>query len=149
MRIRPAREAELAALTALVRASKAHWGYDQDFLIAAEDELRITQEDLTERTVRVAEHAGAVVGVSVLDLTGDDDAELTMLFVAPPAIGTGVGHALLEHAVAQARVTGVAGLLLESDPNAEPFYVAHGARRVGTRRSPSTGRALPLLRLPV
>ena len=36
-----------------------------------------------------------------------------------------------------------------SDPDAEPFYVAQGAERVGARVAASTGRRLPLLRLEV
>jgi hypothetical protein len=37
--------------------------------------------------------------------------------------------------------------VIESDPFAEPFYMAAGAVRIGERRSAATGRALPLLRL--
>jgi hypothetical protein len=40
-------------------------------------------------------------------------------------------------------------VLIESDPNAEPFYRAHGAMEIGHRTSPTTGRDLTLLRLPV
>lgn len=38
--------------------------------------------------------------------------------------------------------------MIESDPDAEPFYLAQGAKRVGTRRSVSTRRELPLLQIP-
>ena len=43
------------------------------------------------------------------------------------------------------------GIAIEADPQAEPFYLAQGAVRVGARRAHSrrTGRALPLLRLPL
>jgi len=44
---------------------------------------------------------------------------------------------------------GTGGLLVESDPNAEGFYLHHGARRLGERRSVTTKRLLPLLWLPV
>jgi hypothetical protein len=37
-------------------------------------------------------------------------------------------------------------LLIESDPNAEGFYLAMGATRIDERRSAS-GRTLPLLRV--
>jgi hypothetical protein len=37
--------------------------------------------------------------------------------------------------------------VIESDPDAEPFYRSQGAEPVGTRTSWSTGRELPLLRI--
>ena len=58
--------------------------------------------------------------------------ELLMLFVDPSAIGSGVGRALLDDAVRYAARRGWSTLRVESDPGAEGFYVAHGARRVGT-----------------
>ena len=70
-----------------------------------------------------------------------------MLFVDPAAIGTGVGRALLIDALTVARTAGLDALLIESDPDAEPFYRSHGAEPAGTRTSVSTGRELPLLRI--
>ena len=74
-------------------------------------------------------------------------AELELLFVEPAAIGTGAGRALLRDALDRAREAGLDELTIESDPDAEPFYRAHGAEPVGTRVSSSTGRKLPLLRI--
>jgi GNAT superfamily N-acetyltransferase len=70
-----------------------------------------------------------------------------MLFVDPAAIGTGAGRALLRDALARAAEAGLAELVIESDPDAEPFYRAQGAVPAGTRTSWSTGRELPLLRI--
>ena len=73
-----------------------------------------------------------------------------MLFVEPSAIGRGVGRALLADARRDAASRGWTTLRVESDPGAEGFYLAHGARRVGLVSSGSvTGRELPLLELPV
>ncbi|MEU0156252.1 GNAT family N-acetyltransferase [Micromonospora fulviviridis] len=69
-----------------------------------------------------------------------------MLFVDPPAIGTGAGRLLFEHAVATALAAGARTLWIEADPGAEPFYRHVGAVRAGTAVSPSTGRELPRLR---
>lgn len=67
---------------------------------------------------------------------------LELLFVDPPAIGSGVGAALLRDVLDRHPV-----LLIESDPDAEPFYLRFGAERIGTSVSSATGRALPLLRI--
>lgn len=71
------------------------------------------------------------------------------LFVEPELIGKGVGRALLYDALKQARSAGIESVLIESDPNAEAFYRAHGAVPVGRRTSPTSGRELTLLRLAV
>ena len=94
----------------------------------------------------VAERAGRRLGFSLVRLDADPP-ELEMLFVDPGAIGTGAGTALLRDALTRAATPAAAALVVESDPNAEPFYLARGAVRVGERTSPSTGRPLPLLRL--
>lgn len=145
--IRRAVVAEAAALTELVRRSKAHWGYSVRFLERAAPELTVSVQDIADGKVSVAELDKRLLGVSVLDLA--DPPELAALFVEPDLIGTGIGRALLSHALEQARDAGVESILIESDPNAEPFYRANGAVAVGQRTSPTTGRRLTLLRLKV
>ena len=144
MIIRPARAGEEAELTELAIRSKGHWGHDAAFLERARPELTVRPEHLRLWIVRVVERAGAVVGFAAVGL---EPPELEMLFVDPPAIGTGAGRALLIDALTVAREAGLDALLIESDPDAEPFYRSHGAEPAGTRTSVSTGRELPLLRI--
>jgi GNAT superfamily N-acetyltransferase len=145
--IRGAATSEAPQLTALVMRSKAYWGYSPEFLDQAAPELTVSELDIADGKVSVAELAERPVGVSILDLA--DPPELVALFVEPEAIGTGIGRALLRHALERAQGAGVDNVLIESDPNAEPFYRAHGAMEIGHRTSPTTGRDLTLLRLPV
>src|SRR5262245_22156597 len=73
-------------------------------------------------------------------------AELSLLFVEPTHIGTGVGRRLFEHAAATARTAGFDGFTIDADPYAEDFYRAMGAIRTGV--APSSvrpGRELPRL----
>jgi N-acetylglutamate synthase-like GNAT family acetyltransferase len=127
--------------------AKATWGHDSAFLERARTQLTLTPSDVQRLVIRVAERDGQAVGFSALDLDAAP-LELTMLFVEPSAMRTGVGHTLLRAALADARARDITHLLIENDPDAEPFYRKHGAHRIGTRTSPSTGRSLPLLRLP-
>ncbi|MGY0004619.1 GNAT family N-acetyltransferase [Micromonospora sp. I033] len=145
VRIRPARPEEAAELTELALRSKAHWGYDAEFLARCRAELTLTPTDVADRPVAVAERDGRPVGLAVLG--GNlPEVELEMLFVDPPAIGTGAGRALFDHAVATARAAGARAVWIEADPGAEPFYRHVGAAPAGTSVSPSTGRELPRLR---
>jgi GNAT superfamily N-acetyltransferase len=152
LRLRPGRESEAAALSALALRSKGHWGYDQAFLEACRSELTLTAEQAAEATV--AEVGGVAAGFALLAAADPDgDAgervgELAMLFVDPTHIGGGLGRLLLDAAVRTARDRRWSRLRVESDPGAEGFYLAAGAARVGTVPSGSVaGRELPLLEL--
>ena len=145
--IRPARLEELGALSALCLRSKAVWGYDAAFLEACAEELRLTKADLVETRLAVAEGDGAVLGVVQLAFSGRD-AFLEKLFVEPGRLRGGIGRRLFHWAVAEARGAGASRLVIEADPDAEPFYRRLGARPIGSVPSGSVpGRLLPMLAL--
>jgi GNAT superfamily N-acetyltransferase len=75
------------------------------------------------------------------------EGELSDLWLDPSFIGRSLGRRLFRHALDTAAGHGYQTLIIESDPNAEGFYTAMGAGRIGDRRSAS-GRILPLLRIP-
>ncbi|MEV0170254.1 GNAT family N-acetyltransferase [Streptomyces sp. NPDC050803] len=141
--IRPARATEAAALSDLALRSKAHWGYDADFLEACRDELTVHANDVVRRRTTVADRDGHILGFT--NLVGDPPAgELGMMFVDPQAIGQGIGRLLFEHTIAAGRDLGFTWLTIDADPNAEPFYRAMGAVRIGSVPSGSiAGRVLP------
>jgi GNAT superfamily N-acetyltransferase len=140
-------DATRAALTALCVTSKAHWGYDDAFMAACADVLRVTQDDLKHPVAVVRDGAG-FAGMAQVKLN-DHEAELARLFVSPDHMSRGVGTALIGWAKAQARNAGVRTLRVESDPDAEAFYLSHGALRIGHAPSEAVpGRMLPLLSLP-
>ncbi len=56
---------------------------------------------------------------------------LEHLWVSPRCLGAGVGRKLFQHAVKTATKLNASVIEIESDPNAEGFYVRMGARRVG------------------
>lgn len=137
---------EARELTALILRSKAVWGYDSQFMRRVASELVVSEPDIAERDVFVARVGDVPAGVVGVDHAADPP-ELDLLFVDPVHKGTGIGRALLRHALAAAHARGLSDLAIVSDPYAEPFYLSQGAIRVGSQRSSSTGRELPLLRL--
>jgi GNAT superfamily N-acetyltransferase len=148
MPIRPARIIEGATLTSLSIRSKAHWGYDAAFMDQAAPHLVIPPDLLALGRVWVStDRDDCPLGVAALgrpDATGL--ADLTLLFIDPPAIGQGHGAALLRHALNIARTDGAHRLQVLSDPHALGFYLHHGAQQIGTAPSDAIpGRLLPLL----
>lgn len=151
--IRPARPCEAALLTRLAMSSKAHWGYDEAFLRTCRDELTVGRDDIERHTVAVLEDCGVVRGFYVLrsgDSAGGSGTPrrgvLEFLYVDPVAIGAGHGRRLWRDMVVSARQRGYKEVVIHSDPHAEGFYRAMGARRVGEVASGSVpGRRLPLM----
>ena len=108
-------------------------------MAACRAELTVTPDDLRRGRVRVADD-GEIVGFH-----GVIDSELEWLFVAPHAIGHGVGAALFTDALEIARADGLEVLRIAADPNAAGFYARMGARLIGETPSASIpGRMMPV-----
>ena len=74
-----------------------------------------------------------------------DTLDLDKLFVEPQQIRSGVGRALLAHAIIEARRRGAARLTILADPYAAGFYERNGAQLIGEAPSNAIpGRSLPL-----
>ncbi|WP_295134589.1 GNAT family N-acetyltransferase [uncultured Reyranella sp.] len=141
---RPARPGEAAGLTALCLRSKAHWGYDAEFMQLCVPSLTVEEQSIAEGRVLVAiDGTGRTAGTVSVGRDGDD-AELALMFVEPAAMGGGTGRQLFEAAVALARELGYRRMTILADVNAAPFYERMGARFL--RNEPSDaipGRVLP------
>lgn len=146
MHLRRAVPEDAPQLSTLMFHSKAYWGYSDDFMERFRTSVTISSEDIAQGEVFVLENdEGKALGFCHLKFLKDNQTQIHLedLFIAPKAIGTGCGKLLFEHAVATARSFGYREITLESDPNAEEFYVKMGARRVSLRESSIPGRFLP------
>jgi len=143
--LRPGRESDLVALSALCFRSKAVWGYDAAFMEACRAELTLASCDLHDSSIQVAEIGGLIVGVVQVSMSGAT-ASLEKLFVSPDAMRSGAGRRLFEWSVEAARERGARTLVIDSDPGAADFYRRMGARDAGRAPSGSIpGRWLPRL----
>lgn len=147
--IRPARQADKEALTELCMRSKQSNGYDDAFMAACADELRVRDSWISEDDFWVAEAPdGSLVGCIRLSRDEVSGGELETCFVAPDFKGKGVGRALFNALESRARKIGLRHIELDADPFAERFYARMGFATTG--RSPSgsiPGRTLPRMRL--
>ena len=145
VRVRPPRADELAKLSKLCLRSKAVWEYDQAFLDACRRELTLRKEELLTSHIAVAEVRDDVVGIAQVKVD-HLEADLLKLFVEPTRLRSGTGRLLFNWACEVAREHGAIRLLIESDPDAAPFYRCMGAADVGFAPSDSIPeRMLPVL----
>lgn len=149
--LRTARPDDLPALSELAFRSKAHWGYDAQFMEACREELMVPLSALSSDVVRLAEVGHAPVAFYHLCETGNPaELEVDALFVVPECIGTGLGQLLWDDLEAAAAKRSATRLVVQSDPYAEGFYQRMGMVRIGERPSESiSGRTLPLLEKPI
>lgn len=150
--IREAHPDEAGFLSQLALRSKAHWGYSQDFLDSCRSELvvdpaRVGSEDYQ---CFVAVDEDVVLGLYTAKKVSEGVFELEALFVDPEYIGTGVGRSLIQRVITSLSGQRAARLIIQGDPNATDFYVAAGARQIGSRESGSVpGRYLPLFEIEI
>lgn len=148
LRLRDVQMEECAALSALCLRSKAHWGYDAEFVEACRPYLRIEPHCVRAHHAFVAlDHEDRIVGVCQID-PGHSAGNLDLLFIEPDAIGTGAGRVLFQEAAQRLREAGVETMTILSDPDARGFYEAMGAVFIADRPSDVfEGRNLPWLEL--
>ena len=146
MTIIRAKPEDADALTAIAHAAKRHWGYPERWIEAWRDILTMRPEFIAANVAYAAIEDNHAVGFYVLT-TEADGIHLDHLWIMPPAMRRGIGRALFDHAVEQARNSGSRLLKIEADPHAEGFYQRLGARRVGVNMTEIDGRPreLPLL----
>ena len=150
MNIRHAVAAEALPLSDLVIEAKAHWGYSADVLAAWQSQLSVTAERILSSPVYVYAVGTTVAGFHALD-TSAVAWKLEDLWVRPAWMRQGIGRSLLIHAIGLAASHGIAELTIDAEPNAEAFYLACGAHRVGSVPAPIAGdpdRRRPQLVIP-
>lgn len=146
IRLEPAELSDLERLSEIAFAAKAYWQYPAEWLERWRPQLTITESDLSSGTAVKLIVGGEIRGFYLLR-KDDEKLWLEHLWVAPDGIGHGFGRQLFEHAMAAAKEMGHSSVHIESDPNAEGFYAAMGASKVGESRSELEGkvRILPLM----
>jgi len=148
--LRPARPEEAEALSALMLRSKAHWGYDADFMANCVAVLTVSADKLSDGSYIVAvDGDDCLLGVTRIERLDEDGTfELDKLFIDPNAMGLGVGRALFDRSMEMAQAADAKRIEILSDPDAAPFYERMGAKRIGEAPSDAIpGRMLPLLEI--
>lgn len=118
--IRLARVDERDALEDLQRRASTALDEYRAQLLANPDAIELPLEQIEHGAVIVAELDEQVAGFAVV-LVGDDHAELDGLFVEPELWRNGIGAALVDVAVHEARRQGLA-MMVTASPTAREFY---------------------------
>jgi amino-acid N-acetyltransferase len=118
--VRRARTSDVPGIEALVT------GYAGERILLAKERVTL-YEDIQEFQVGEAPD-GSVVGCGALHVLWEDIAEVRTIAVHPDWKGHGIGHAILDNLVAQAREIGIGRLFCLTFEVA--FFAAHGFRQI-------------------
>jgi len=138
---------QAGSLGEVARRAKAHWIYPVGWLERWRGELTFSENWIRAHEVYAAIPDDRPVGMYALD--GERPLlQLEHFWILPEWIGHGLGRRLLKHALERARARGALALEVDSDPNAEGFYLRLGGRTVDRVSAPMEGapdRFLPRL----
>ncbi len=148
VKIRQAHKEDAEALTMLAMISKRSNGYDDAFMAASAERLRVTPAQLEMHNYWVAE-CNTPCGFVCLQVDPEGNfGKLAALFIHPDWQRRGVGLMLWTALEMSAREKGLTALHLNADPEAETFYRNLGFSTVGRVQSSSIpGRMLPHMRI--
>lgn len=143
VQILDATAADLPVLNAIAMASKAHWGYPDEWLELWRDDLTLSEKDLAQFDVYKLLHKAKLIGwCAIID---GEMYEVEHLWLLPVWIGKGLGRVLLEAAL-QRSVLENKDIVLVADPNSQAFYEALGFEVIGQVKSQPGDRWLPRMR---
>jgi GNAT superfamily N-acetyltransferase len=142
----PAKPEDAAGLTNIAFAAKRHWGYPDRWLESWREVLTVKPEFIARHETYVAVVGDQAIGFYALGRKSDR-LDLLHMWVLPVWMGRGVGRSLFLHALERTKTLGFRALEIESDPNAEGFYLRLGAQRVGVNlhKVEQQQRELPVL----
>ena len=145
---RPATPDDSAVLTEITFRAKASHGYDEAFMSQILDDMVIPADTIGRDTMMIALAGGRALGFAhLMPIDREDTIYLENLYIDPDAQGLGVGRALFDWALDEARRRGYAWLEWDSDPNASEFYVKMGGVKIGETESATfPGRVIPKFR---
>jgi GNAT superfamily N-acetyltransferase len=145
--LRKAERSDAEVLSGIACSAKKHWGYPEEWLCEWSASLRITPLMIEANPTFLASREDEAIGFFML-IRAAPPLRLEHLWVTPPWIGRGIGRRLFDYSVKIGQSLGERGFDIESDPNAEGFYLRLGARRIGVLKSTVAGhnRETPLLR---
>jgi len=95
---------------------------DRAALLANPDAVELPRGQIERGGVYVAEVASSLIGWAAILPRSDGDVDLDALFVEPEEWGRGIGAALVERCVVEARTGGAKSICVVGNPHAVGFY---------------------------
>lgn len=150
LNFRPVSANDMPILNKMMRAGKAHWGYDQEGLERFMEKFGIRDQAYFDHVIGyVAESPKGIAGYYLFNV-GDKPPTLDQFILDTNLIGKGYGRRLWNHCVKESQKHGWPEFTLWSDPNSQGFYEHMGAEKIDERPMVTVpGKMSPIMKYKV
>jgi ribosomal protein S18 acetylase RimI-like enzyme len=134
-------------LTVITKKSKAYWGYSEEQLIKWNDNLTITEAYIETNSVFKLMNNDKTIGYYSYLIKEGKNVILDNLFILPEHIGTGLGKYLMSDFLNRMVNEKFEKITLDSEPNAENFYLKFGFKKIGEFETSIKNRFMPIMEM--
>lgn len=134
-------------LTEITKKSKAYWGYSEEQILKWNDNLTISKDYIETNCVFTLVNNNEIVGYYSYLIKEEKNVILDNLFVLPEYIGKGFGKYLMTDFLNRMRNEKFEKITLDSEPNAENFYLKIGFKKIGEFETSIKNRFMPIMEM--
>nr|WP_315151969.1 GNAT family N-acetyltransferase [uncultured Flavobacterium sp.] len=134
-------------LTKITKKSKAYWGYSEEQIIKWNDNLTITEAYIETNSVFKLMNNDKIVGYYSYLIKEEKNVILDNLFILPEYIGKGLGKYLMTDFINRMKNGKFKKITLDSEPNAESFYLKLGFKKIGEFETSIKNRFMPIMEM--
>ena len=132
-------------LTDITKKSKAYWGYSEEQILKWNESLTITKEYIETNSVFKLMDNDKSIGYYSYLIKDEKNVILDNLFILPEYIGTGLGKYLMSDFLNRMKNENFEKITLNSEPNAENFYLKFGFEKIGEFETSIKDRFMPIM----
>ena len=147
MRVEKANINDNEILTAITKKSKAYWGYSEEQILKWNTNLTVSQDYIKENNTFKLIKDKTIIGYYSYIIKEEKIVKLDNLFVLPEYIGKGFGKYLMDDFLNRMRKEEIEKVTLESEPNAEKFYLKIGFKKIGAFETLIKNRFMPIMEM--
>lgn len=147
MDIKRANTDDNEVLTTITKKSKAHWGYSEEQILKWNDNLTISKEYIENNSVFKLVNGNEIIGYYSYIIKEPKNVLFDNLFVLPEYIGKGFGKYLMSDFLDRMKNENFEKITLDSEPNAEEFYLKMGFKKIGEFETSIKNRFMPIMEM--
>ena len=147
MKIKKANLNDNEILTVITKKSKAHWGYSEEQILKWNKNLTISKEYIESNSVFTLVNNEKTIGYYSYIVKEEKNVLLDNLFILPEYIGKGFGKYLMNDFLNRMKDEKFEKITLDSEPNAEDFYLKIGFKKIGEFETSIKNRFMPIMEM--
>ncbi|WP_281638030.1 GNAT family N-acetyltransferase [Flavobacterium marginilacus] len=147
MGIKKAHTDDHKILTEITKKSKANWGYSEEQILKWNNNLTISKDYIENNSVYKLVNGNEIIGYYSYIIKEQNNVLLDNLFILPEYIGKGFGKYLMNDFLDRMKNEKFEKISLDSEPNAERFYLKFGFKKIGEFETSIKNRFMPIMEM--